>query len=113
MSVTLSNKAPKVIRHAGDLTKVIWRNKTFHKQNAIFIPNMGLIKCIDYGNHFIFRDTRELGSQLFCTCGSPAVALNYDAYKYGQSSNDGALLACMVHAGMVDGNPGRHADGSS
>lgn len=106
-------KPPKIVRSVGDLNTVMVDNKRFYRHDRIHIPGMeekgnsGSILCAPYDNHFIFRDVRKLGWTLFCTCGSPAVIIGYEAYK--KDASPGAeLLVCYAHAG---GN--KHADGST
>lgn len=103
---------PTIVRSVGDLKSVIADGKTFHRQDKILVPDIGVVTVAPYDNHFIYRDTRRLGWTLFCTCGSPAAVFNYDAYK-DSASRQGAMLLCMMHAGAVNGVFGKHADGSS
>lgn len=112
MNNNIFGTPPKIIMHYGDLKNAEIDGKTFYPTKEIFVPNMGTFSCIDYGNHFIFRDTRRIGWTIFCTCGSPAAVLGYNDYKYGTSINKGQMIACLFHAGQVTGNSGRHADGS-
>lgn len=105
-------KAPKVIRHYGTLNWVEVEGQRIERQEKILMFDRGegatpvWVKCTPYDNHFIYKYTKRKGWTTFCTCGSPAVVVNYDAYKqYG--SQQGALLVCYWHT--VNG---RHADGS-
>jgi hypothetical protein len=100
-------KAPKVVRVVGDLKRVRVKGKTFEKQEYVYVHSFGLIKCVDYGNHFVFKDDRHKGWILFCSCGGPSIILNHDNLTYGMTVNKGAFLACLSHA-----QTGRHADGS-
>jgi hypothetical protein len=100
-------KPPKIVRSVGDLNTVIADGEPFYRHDKIRIPDMGNILCAPYDNHFVFRDTRKLGWTLFCTCGSVAVVIGYDAYKKDASPGP-EMLVCYAHAG---GN--RHADGST
>jgi hypothetical protein len=100
-------KPPKIVRVVGDLNSIIADNKRFYRHDRIHIPDMGNILCASYDNQFIFRDTRKLGWTLFCSCGSVAVVVGYDAYKKDASAGP-EMLVCYAHAG---GN--RHADGST
>ena len=98
-------KAPNIIHHRGDLNKVTSDGKEFTRQEYIIIPTMGQkVKCTPYDNHFVYRDARKLGWVLFCTCGSPAVVINYDAYK-NHGSSQGALLACKAQIDTNEHNP--------
>ncbi|MBT7009111.1 hypothetical protein HN960_01580 [Candidatus Peregrinibacteria bacterium] len=89
-------KPPNIIHHRGDLNRVTSDGKEFVRQEHVFIPSIGKVKCTPYDNHFVYRDARKLGWVLFCTCGSPAVVVNYDAYKQ-HGSSQGALLVCKHH----------------
>ena len=103
------DKRIKVIRRAGELkTARLEDGKTVHRQLNIYIPDIGLVNCAPYSNHFIFRHLfNNRGWTLFCTCSSPAAVFNYDAYKK-DASNEGQLLLCMHHAQY-----NVHADGST
>lgn len=103
---------PKIVRSIGDLKSVVADGKTFYRQDRIYIPGIGNVKCAPMDNHFIYRDTRRIGWTLFCTCTSPAAVFNYDAYKH-DASYSGTMLLCMMHCGAVTGIPGQHADGST
>lgn len=99
---------PKIVRSVGDLNSVLADGKLFHRRDKIDIPSMGNILCAPYDNQFIFRDIRKMGWTLFCSCGSPAVVVGYDAYKRDASKNSGELIVCYTHS-----RNNKHADGSS
>lgn len=100
-------KAPKIVRVVGDLNTVEADGMKFYRHDKLHIPAMGNINCAPYDNHFIFRDTRKLGWTLFCTCGSPAVVVGYNAYA--RDASPGAeMLVCFTHS-----RNNKHADGSS
>lgn len=103
---------PKVVRSVGDLKSVVADGKRFYRQEKIHIPDMGTVAVAPYDNHLIFRDVRRKGWTLFCSCGSPACVVGYDAYKQ-DASRQGALLVCMMHSGVATGVSGKHVDGSS
>lgn len=82
-------------------------------------PQVGRwIQCIDYDNHFLALNpeyVRGVANTYFayCSCGSPAVLVGYNAYKDGASVSThgdtmGEMIVCHVHA-----NTGKHVDGST
>ncbi len=89
-------KPPAIIHHRGDLNKVTSDGVAFFRKESIVLSGIGNVKCAPYDDHFVFRDARKIGWTTFCTCGSPAVVLNYDAYKE-HGSSQGALLVCKGH----------------
>lgn len=107
ISPEMLGKAPKIVRHVGQLNSVMSDGREFKRQELIYIPNMGVIKTTPYDNHFVFRDDRRKGWTLFCTCGYAAVVVGYEAYKK-DASDQGAMMVCLMHA-----QTGKHADGSS
>lgn len=98
---------PKVVRSIGDLKQVTVDGKKFYRQPSIHIQDMGTTLCAPYDNHFVFMDARRRGWTLFCTCGSIACVVGYDAYK-NDASPQGQLLVCYYHAAT-----GKHTDGSN
>lgn len=104
LGVMKNTSPPSIIHHRGELKKVTSDGIEIHRKEIVYIPNIGNVKCAPYDMHFVFRDARRLGWTLFCTCGSPAVILNYDAYKKDASSQ-GALLVCFEHAKSGKHNP--------
>lgn len=108
-------KKIKVIRKAGDLNSVYLEEDgvTVFRSPTITIQNMGTFPCAPYDNHFLFRHefikkgkvTRNW--TLFCTCGSPAAVVGYDAYAKDASAS-GAMVVCMHHATY-----NKHADSST
>lgn len=100
---------PKVVRHAGELNWVEVDGIRMDRKEFIDIPDIGRIKCAPTDNHFVYRLDPKIfhrpGWTLFCTCGSPSVIVNYDAYKE-LGSDEGAMLVCMS---MV--STGRHQSG--
>ena len=107
--VMQSATPPKIVRSVGDLNMVEVDGRKVYRQKQIYFGNMehpdvqqdiGWVKCQDTDNHFVYRHPdadrvgKPLGWTTFCTCGSPAVIVGYDAYK-NLGSNTGALLVCM------------------
>ena len=92
------------------------------KDNKVFIPGDGFsryVATVDMDNHFVALNPhfdKIRGSWFaYCSCGSPAVVVGYNAYKRGASvssaSEDGMvsgeMLVCYYHAQY-----GKHMDGS-
>lgn len=107
MTENIFGTPPKVVRNIGDRKRVEVEGKAFYRQKSLDLGDMGVTPCAPYDSHFIFMDDRRKGWILFCTCGSPAVAVGYDAYKH-DASPQGQLLVCYFHAAS-----GKHTDGSN
>ena len=60
-----------------------------------------------YDNHFVYY-YHQIGSTLMCTCGSPAAAFGYSAYKQYCSYQGERTIGCIAHL-----QQGRHADNST
>jgi len=105
--------SPKIVRVVGDLASVVVDGKRITRKQSIPMYLDGIekpplsVNCAPYDNHFVFKDMSRIGWTTFCTCGSAAVVVGYDAYKQDASAQ-GALLVCLVHT-----QSGKHADGSS
>lgn len=99
--------APKVVRHVGQLNWVEVNGERIERQEQIRMGEYGVVKCAPYDNHLVYRYTKRKGWTTFCSCGSPAVIVGYDAYKQ-MASPQGMLLVCLAHM-----TTGRHADGSA
>lgn len=106
------SKWPRVayVKHLGDVKEAMTLDGfKIYSRPKVNVPGYGMITCAPYGNHFVYLHPnfrRRLGWGTFCTCGSPAVIVGYDAYKK-DASNQGAMLVCYWHA-----TTGKHADGS-
>lgn len=98
--------APKVVRHVGQLNWVEVNGDRIERQELVYVGEYGMVKAAPYDNHFVYRYAKRKGWTTFCTCGSPAVIVGYDAYKQ-MASPQGMLLVCLSHT-----SSGRHADGS-
>jgi len=103
------DKKLKVTRHVGDLkTAFVDGEFPVYRTYKIFIQNIGLINCAPMDNHFVFSYVfNNRGWTLWCTCGSPAAVVGYNAYAK-DASPGGELIVCMHHA-MYN----LHGDGSS
>ena len=83
-----------VIKHRGDPKKAITKqNVTVKRQEAIFTPEYGVVKCTPYSEHFVYEnpDHTPGSSSFLCTCGSVAVIAN--PYEDRQR-----LFVCLNHA---------------
>lgn len=79
------------------------------REDVIFVRSEGgWFRTIEYDNHFVYRQTRRIGSALMCTCGGVAGIFGYEAYARFSSTNMGRIVCCVSQI-----NSGRHADGSS
>lgn len=102
------DKQLKIVKHVGDL-KVAYvdGDKPVYRSEKLFIQDIGLVNCAPYDNHFVFRYLfNNRGWSLWCSCGSPAGVVGYDAYKK-DASKGSELLVCLHHAGYNS-----HLDGS-
>lgn len=107
-----SNIAPVVIHHYGDPKEIEFEGEKFYRQETITPESYGYpIPCAQYDNHFIFYDTRHMGSTLLCTCGGPAVIVNPSVYKRDATPDPKGkpeMLVCWRHMAT-----GRHYDGTT
>jgi hypothetical protein len=99
----------KVI-HVHGRAKVAYDNgATIYREDKIFVPSeRAWFQTIDTDSHFVYRQTRRVGSSLMCSCGSSAGIFNYEAYMKFSSINRGRIVACVTHM-----NTSKHGDGSS
>lgn len=110
MENIFGNKRIQIIRHAGDLNHITLEDgKEVSRLPAIFVnQEIGLTNSAPYDNHFLFKHVfGDRGWTLWCTCGSPAGVVGYEAYKK-DASRQGQLLVCLSHA-----QSGKHLDGSN
>lgn len=110
MKNLFGDKQIKIVRHVGDLKSAYLPQDgtTVRRVDKIAIKDMGEFKCSPYDNEFVFRHVfRDRGWTLYCTCGSPACIVGYDAYAK-DASPSGQMIVCMHHAQF-----NRHMDGSS
>lgn len=121
MAVPKQFNIPKVVRQVGSKNEAtLYVGKKPYKvyrQDRLFFPEHGLVKCAEYDNHFLFDNPSKAIGQWspVCTCGSPAGIVGYNAYKQDaspttsmESTVPGELVVCLSHA-----QTGRHADGAS
>jgi hypothetical protein len=80
------------------------------REDKIFVRSENSwFPTVDSDNHFVYRQTKRLGSSLMCTCGSSAGIYLYDAYMRFTSINKGRMICCNS---FIQNN-GKHGDGSS
>src|SRR3972149_7656840 len=101
-------KAPVVIHQYGAPMKARLSNGDLvERQDSIYVPTYkAVFPCLEYDNHFIYYK-HQMGSTLMCTCGSPAAAFGYEAYKRYCSYIAEKVLGCVAHL-----QGGKHGDGS-
>lgn len=115
MNNIFGDKQIKVIRHAGDLNEITLEDGVKVRRSlSVFVDkNIGTVRCAPYDNHFVFSHVfNDRGWTTWCTCGSPAGVVGYDAYKK-DASKQGEMLVCLFHAGITTGQSGKHANGDS
>ena len=102
-------KAPVVIHQFGRPVKAkLLNGDIVERQEAIYVPShRETIPCLEYDNHFIYYNGKQRGSTLMCTCGAPAAAFGYEAYRRYCSYMGERVLGCINHLQY-----GKHADGS-
>lgn len=92
------------------------------RQPWYFEEEWGIITCIPYELHFIYKDPHSEGAKAIkyrwaymCTCGSPAGIVAYSAMSgMITAEKKGFVLCCMAHtASKANTGIGRHADGST
>jgi hypothetical protein len=101
---------PQVVRNHNDPYKAITLNGVpIFRQKEIFLPSHHThVPVLQTSMHFCFRDSsRPRGSTLFCTCGSMAVVVGYEAYHRVNSFIGHEVIACHNYIQY-----GKHADGS-
>lgn len=83
--------------------------RAVYREKEIYLPShRGNIPVLQTDLHFCFRDPSvPRGTTLFCTCGSPAVVVGYDAYRKYQSYIGNEVIVChhFIQYGV-------HSDGS-
>lgn len=105
-TIMQSSTPPKVVKHAGEVNWAEVNGEKVYRQEYITIPEMGTFRCAPTDNHFVYRYTKRMGWTLFCSCGSPAVIVDPEAYKH-LGGNQGKMIVCYYLL-----NTRRHADGS-
>lgn len=109
--------AYKVSRNVGDLQRAtLWDGITVvERRQYIYIEQYGLVSCINTELHFVFETPSSMrGWGLYCTCGSLAGVVGWEAYsKLASPIGNGMIVAC-IHLLTTKNNTGigEHADGS-
>lgn len=99
----------QIIKVRGRPKRANFEGETIDKPELIFVPSeRGWFRTIDYDNHFVYRQTRHIGSTLMCTCGGVAGVFGYEAYARYFSTNMGRIVCCVSQI-----NSGHHTDGST
>ena len=101
---------PQIIKHFNSPKEAITLGgKSVHREKMIFLPShRQWFPVLQTDLHFCFRDASHArGTTLFCTCGSPAIIIGYEAYQKYQSYIGNEVIAChhFIQFGV-------HSDGS-
>ena len=102
---------PTIIRNTGDPrdTRTL-HGKEVHREQSIYLKSHNaVLPVLQTSMHFCYRDASQpRGTTLFCTCGSPAIIVGYEAYRKYNSYIGNEVIACYQYIQY-----GKHADGSS
>lgn len=103
---------PKIIRNHNDPNSAVTLNgRRVERLKEIYLPSEAYrraLPVLQTSMHFCFRDPDVArGTTLFCTCGSPAIIIGYDAYKKHSSYLGNEVISChsFIQYGV-------HSDGS-
>ena len=111
-----STVAQMIVRNIGDATKAtLPTGEDIERKEYIFVDGHGLIKCAPYELHFIYElPSKYKGWGLYCTCGSIAGVVGYNAYsKLAAPTFSGQMIVCLHHTSTKNNDTwGEHADGS-
>lgn len=100
----------RVIRNTGDPHRAKTLNgKDVERQKEIWIPSYhAYIPVLQTSMHFCYRDpSNPRGTTLFCTCGSAAVVVGFEAYRKLNSFMGHEVMVCLYYIQY-----GVHSDGS-
>lgn len=101
---------PNIIRRAGDARDTRTLNgREVRRQDSIYLKSHNaVIPVLQTSMHFCYHDgSRPRGTTLFCTCGSPAIVVGYEAYRNLNSYIGNEVIACHSYIQY-----GKHSDGS-
>lgn len=101
---------PKIVRNHNDPNHATTLNGVYvQREKFIYLPShQANLPVLQTSMHFCFRDaSRPFGSTLFCTCGSFAEVVGYEAYRRLNSFIGNEVIACHNYI-----QKGIHADGS-
>lgn len=66
-----------------------------HRETSIYLPSyQQSLPVLQTSMHFCFRDATHFGTTLFCTCGSPAIVVGYEAYNKLNSFIGAEVIVC-------------------
>ena len=102
---------PQVIKHWNDPNNAITlRGVPVRREKEIFLrSHQATLPVLPTSMHFCFVDTTvPRGTTLFCTCGSPAIVVGYEAYKRYQSYMGSEVIACHSFVQYGIHNDGSH-----
>lgn len=98
-----------IIRTHNDARHAVTLNGTpVQREQSIYLPSyQSSLPVLQTSMHFCFRDAKQLGSTLFCTCGSMSIVVGYEAYKKLNAFIGSEVIVChhFIQYGV-------HADGS-
>jgi hypothetical protein len=69
------------------------------REDEVFVPEwQEAVRCAQYDDHFVYEEpTHSYGKWSYmCTCGSPAVIVEREAYRK-DSALTGKMLICYFH----------------
>lgn len=99
----------RVIRNVGDPNRAkTLAGRDVYREKEIYLPShRATLPVLQTSMHFCFRDASQLGTTLFCTCGSFAEVVGYHAYARYNSYIGNEVIVChnFIQKGV-------HADGS-
>ena len=101
-------KGINVIKHYGrPMEAISLSGERIYREDRIFVSShQTWYETMPYDNHFVYH-TKRIGTSLLCTCGSPAIVVDYGTYKK-YSSYRGQLIVCQTQI-----QTGKHADRST
>lgn len=101
----------EVIRNSGDPNHAkTLQGLPVQREKQIWIPSHNrYVPVLQTSMHFCYRDPSVVrGSTLFCTCGSPAVIVGYEAYRSLTSFIDNEVLVCYHYIQYKVHSDGSH-----
>lgn len=101
---------PSVIKHWNDPNNAVTLNGIpVRREKSIWLDSYQTwLPVLPQSMHFCFRDMSvPRGTTLFCTCGSPAIVVGYEAYRKYNSYLGAEVIACHHFIQY-----GQHSDGS-
>ena len=102
--------ANNVIKHHNDPKHAVTlHGDNVERQVQIFLPSYrAWLPVLQTSMHFCFRDPSvPRGTTLFCTCGSPAIIVGFEAYKKYNAYMGMEVISCHYFIQY-----GVHSDGS-